>query len=115
MHIALRAPYTAFGTLAEWAVALAPAGDGKKTASLVGRRGILERFAQWGAAHRDVTRPLVWLHAPSVGEGLQARPVIELLRQRHPGVQLVYTYYSPSAEHFALGVGADYTDFLPFD
>jgi len=115
VHIALRAPYTAFGALAEWAVALAPAGDGKKTASLVGRRGILERFAHWGAAHRDVARPLVWLHAPSVGEGLQARPVIELLRQRHPEAQLVYTYYSPSAEHFALGVGADYTDFLPFD
>lgn len=115
MHIALRAPYTAFGALAEWAVALAPATGGKKTASLVGRRGILARFAHWGAAHRDTARPLVWLHAPSVGEGLQARPVIELLRRRHPEAQLVYTYYSPSAERFALGVGADYADFLPFD
>ena len=115
MHIALRAPYTAFGALAEWAVALAPAGGGKKTASLVGRRGIIERFARWGAEHRDVSRPLVWLHAPSVGEGLQARPVIELLRRRHPEAQLVYTFYSPSAQRFALGVGADYADFLPFD
>jgi 3-deoxy-D-manno-octulosonic-acid transferase len=50
-----------------------------------------------------------------VGEGLQARPVIELLRQRHPEAQLVYTYYSPSAERFASGVGADFADFLPFD
>jgi len=115
VHIALRAPYTAFGTLAEWAVALVPSRGGKKTTSLVGRRGILERFARWGAAHRDVSRPLVWLHAPSVGEGLQARPVIELLRQAHPEAQLVYTYYSPSAQRFALGVGADYADFLPFD
>ena len=50
-----------------------------------------------------------------MGEGLQARPVIELLRQAHPEAQLVYTYYSPSAQRFALGVGADYADFLPFD
>lgn len=115
MHLALRAPYRAFGTLAEWAVTLVPAVSGKWTASLAGRRGVLERFAQWGAQHRDMSRPLAWLHAPSVGEGLQARPVIELLRRSHPEAQIVYTHYSPSARGFALGVGADYADFLPFD
>ncbi len=115
MHPALRAPYAAFGALAEWATALAPAGRGKRTESLAGRRDVLARFARWGAEHRDRSRPLIWLHAPSVGEGLQARPVIELLRQRHPEAQVVYTHYSPSAHRFAMGVGADYADFLPFD
>jgi 3-deoxy-D-manno-octulosonic-acid transferase len=67
------------------------------------------------------------MHAPSVGEGLQARPVLELLRTpgptleplRTPDLQVVYTFFSPSAETFArtlLQTGlADFTDFLPFD
>lgn len=115
MNVALRAAYATAGTLAEWAAAAAHGGDGKMAASLVGRRGVLERFAAWGTAHRDPARPLVWLHAPSVGEGLQARPVIDLLRRRRPEVQVVYTHFSSSAAAFASRVGADYADYLPFD
>jgi 3-deoxy-D-manno-octulosonic-acid transferase len=55
------------------------------------------------------------MHAPSVGEGLQARPVIELLRASHPELQIAYTHFSPSAERFAASLGADFTDYLPFD
>ena len=115
MHPALRATYAVAGAVAEWAAARTSQGDGKIMASLAGRHGVLERFAAWGAAHRDPSRPLLWLHAPSVGEGLQARPVIELLRRHRPDVQLVYTHFSSSAHHFASAVGADYFDYLPFD
>ncbi len=115
MNFALRAAYTSAGALAEWAAALAPAGGSKTLASLAGRRGVLERFVRWGATHRDPARPLVWLHAPSVGEGLQAQPVIELLRARRPDVQVVYTHFSSSAVPLAARIGADYADFLPFD
>ena len=115
MHPALRVPYAAAGTIAEWAAARASQGGGKIMESLAGRHGVVDRFVAWGAAHRDPSRPLVWLHAPSVGEGLQARPVLELLRQRRPDVQLVYTHYSSSARAFASGAGADFSDFLPFD
>ena len=55
------------------------------------------------------------MHAPSVGEGLQARPVLELLRARRPELQVVYTFYSPSAERFAASLGVDFADCLPFD
>jgi 3-deoxy-D-manno-octulosonic-acid transferase len=55
------------------------------------------------------------MHAPSVGEGLQARAVLELIRERRPDVQLVYTHYSPSAEQFAATLSVDYCDYLPFD
>jgi 3-deoxy-D-manno-octulosonic-acid transferase len=55
------------------------------------------------------------MHAPSVGEGLQARPVVELLRASHPELQVAYTHFSPSAERFARSLGADFTDYLPFD
>jgi 3-deoxy-D-manno-octulosonic-acid transferase len=83
--------------------------------SLAARRDVRARYAAWAAAARDPARPLLWLHAPSVGEGLQARPVAQLVRQRRPDLQLVYTYFSPSAERFAATVGADFTDYLPFD
>lgn len=55
------------------------------------------------------------MHAPSVGEGLQARPVLDLLRAAHPELQLAFTHFSPSAERFAASLGADFTDYLPFD
>lgn len=64
---------------------------------------------------RDTTRPLVWFHAPSVGEGLQARPVIDLLRAARPDVQIAYSFFSPSAERFAASLNVDAADFLPFD
>jgi 3-deoxy-D-manno-octulosonic-acid transferase len=41
--------------------------------------------------------------------------VIELYRSRHPEAQVVYTFFSPSAERFANGVNADFRDYLPFD
>lgn len=41
--------------------------------------------------------------------------MIELYRSRHPEAQVVYTFFSPSAERFANGVNADFHDYLPFD
>ena len=55
------------------------------------------------------------MHAPSVGEGLQARPVLQLMRARHPDVQLAYTHFSPSAEAFARSLDVDFRDYIPFD
>jgi 3-deoxy-D-manno-octulosonic-acid transferase len=112
---AVRLPYSLAGHLARAAAALSPAGDGKILASLRARRGIRARYAEWGARHRDVARPLLWVHAPSVGEGLQARPVIARLRERLPELQVAYTFYSPSAARFGRDAGADFADYLPFD
>jgi 3-deoxy-D-manno-octulosonic-acid transferase len=90
-------------------------GEGKLARGVRGRRGVLERMAAWAGEHRDPARPLVWFHAPSVGEGLQARVVAALLRQQRPDVQVVYTHFSPSAERFARTVPADFADYLPLD
>lgn len=107
--------YAAAAAAADVAAHLPWPGDSKVVRSLRARRGLLERFEAWGRSHRDDSRPLAWIHAPSVGEGLQARPVIELLRARHPELQVAYTFFSPSAEGFAASIGADFTDYLPFD
>lgn len=114
MNPALRVAYSAVGQFARAAAALAPAGGPKWRRSLAARRGIRARYAAW-ARQRDRARPLLWLHAPSVGEGLQARVVIDLVRMRRPDVQLAYTFFSPSAESFARSLPVDFTDYLPFD
>jgi 3-deoxy-D-manno-octulosonic-acid transferase len=111
----LRIPYALAGLLTDALVRVVPAGKSKFRRALSSRRGLVERYQQWGANSRDAARPLVWFHAPSVGEGLQALSVIELVRSRRPDVQIAYTFFSPSAEQFAKSVPADFTDYLPFD
>lgn len=115
MHPLVKHSYDAAGALARAAVRLAPRGESKFLRGIAARRGLLARYEAWSLAHRDATRPLLWIHAPSVGEGLQALPVIQRIRSRRPDVQLVYTYFSPSAEKFAATTGAAFHDYLPFD
>ena len=116
MHPLARLPYATAAGLARLGATLTPPGSRAKVLrSLAARRGIAARYVEWGRTKRDARRPLLWLHAPSVGEGLQARAVVPLLRARHPALQIAYTFFSPSAESFAQSVGADFTDYLPFD
>lgn len=115
MDAVLRIGYDAAGQLARALAALAPDGHAKLLRALRARRGIRTRYAAWGASGRDRARPLLWMHAPSVGEGLQARPVLHLARAKRPDAQLAYTFFSPSAAPFARGLDVDFTDYLPFD
>ena len=115
MHPLLRLPYALAAALADGAARLPLSGDGKVVRSLRARREALDHLESWGHTKRDPTRPLLWMHAPSVGEGLQARPVLELLRVRHPEWQLLYTHFSPSAEKFAAQLPVDARGYLPFD
>jgi 3-deoxy-D-manno-octulosonic-acid transferase len=79
------------------------------------RRRAADRLAWWAASHRDHARPLVWLHAASVGEGRQAESVLLELRSLVPACQVVYTHFSPSAEPLARRLQVDVSDYLPYD
>ena len=79
------------------------------------RAGVLGRLRAWGGAHRDDRRPLLWMHAASVGEGRQAEVVLGALRHAHPDWQIAYTHFSPSAEMLVGQMPADVADYLPFD
>jgi 3-deoxy-D-manno-octulosonic-acid transferase len=100
---------------AERAAPLAARFNPKLARGLEGRRDLTARLATWAATHREPNRPLIWMHAPSVGEGLQAKPVLEMLRSTHPDWQLAYTFFSPSAERLARSLPVDIADYLPWD
>ena len=79
------------------------------------RRDGAARLHEWARLHRDPTRPLVWFHASSVGEGLQAESVIDALRRIRPACQFVYTHFSPSAEPLARRLSVDTSGYVPYD
>ena len=90
-------------------------GSSKLSRGLRGRRRALRTLVEWGDSKRDPARPVVWLHASSVGEALQAKAVLEALRERTPDLQAVFTFFSPSAETLAERFPADVSAYLPWD
>ncbi len=76
--------------LAAWAVALLRP---KVRRGMAGRAGMWREFRQ-AVERREPARPLVWVHAASAGEFLQAEPVLRRLRER--GAQLAVSLGSVS-------------------
>ncbi len=83
---------------------------------VAGRAGWQERLRAALAA-TDARVPLVWLHAASLGEFEQGRPVLEALRAAHgPGLRLLVTFFSPSGYEIRHSwPGADVVAYLPTD
>jgi 3-deoxy-D-manno-octulosonic-acid transferase len=60
--------------------------------------------------------PRVWVHASSMGEFEQAKPIIAALKARHPGVRVIASFFSPSGyEHSRKYTLADAIVYIPFD
>jgi len=76
---------------------------------------------RWGRSRLDTSRPLIWLHAVSVGETRAAAPLVEALLARHPGCGLLLTHATPTgraagAELFAARYGPRFQQaYLPYD
>ena len=115
MRFLARMLYAAAAKLAGAASGVIPASDMKAAIALRARHGVRRRYEGWAGANRDRARPLLWMHASSVGEGLMARPVLTMLKDRRPSLQLAYTFFSPSAEEFSRSLDVDFRDYLPFD
>nr|WP_300747980.1 glycosyltransferase N-terminal domain-containing protein [uncultured Alistipes sp.] len=80
----------------------------------------------WSEGRRDIFRRLraaiapsdriVWVHAASLGEFEQGRPIIERLRHEHPEYKILLTFFSPSGYEIRKNYsGADYVFYLPAD
>lgn len=84
-----------------------------KAARMVnGQKHTMERL-------REALRPgkkYVWVHAASLGEFEQGRPLIERLRREKPECGVVLTFFSPSGYDVRCNyAGADVVCYLPFD
>ena len=78
-----------------------------------GRRGIFERLqATVGASDK----PVVWIHASSLGEFEQGRPVIEAIHEQYPQYRVLLTFFSPSGYEIRKDfAAADWVFYLPAD
>lgn len=89
-------------------------GKAKARKWLAGRKDWRSRLKASVAALPE--GPRIWLHAASLGEFEQGRPVLEALQQKHPGCQLILTFFSPSGyEPQKNFKAADIVAYLPAD
>ena len=64
----------------------------------------------------DPREEYLWFHAASLGEFEQGRPLIETIRDRHPGAKVLLTFFSPSGYEVRKNYkGADVVCYLPID
>lgn len=97
------------------AAPLCSRGGSKLARGIRGRRDAAAPLISWAEAHRRAGAPAAWFHAPSAGETLQARSVMESLGRRLPGLQIAFTHFSPSAVSLARRMPADVAGYLPWD
>ncbi len=78
------------------------------------RQNIAERF---GFYPTKAARPVIWLHAVSVGETRAAEPLLHALRSRHPDCDLLITQMTATGREAAqqLFGGAALVAWLPYD
>ena len=77
-----------------------------------GRKGLMKKIK----STIDPALPLIWFHCSSLGEFEQGRPLIESIRKRDPGRNILLTFYSPSGYEIRKDYpGADFVFYLPLD
>ena len=91
------------------------AASPKVSAAVEGRRVAAGEIARWAERERDPFRPLLWLHGASAGELAGAIPVVERVRSERPGIQLLVTYSSPSAESVLDELTPDHAGYPPLE
>ena len=87
-------------------------GKEKARLWLDGRKNWRQKLAD--AVEND--QPYIWMHAASLGEFEQGRPLLEAFRKDYPRYKLILTFFSPSGyENKKNYQGADTICYLPLD
>ncbi|NDW08626.1 3-deoxy-D-manno-octulosonic acid transferase [Dysgonomonas sp. 520] len=64
----------------------------------------------------DPSSKYIWIHAASLGEFEQGRPIIENIKKNHPQYKILLTFFSPSGYEIRKDYDlADVVTYLPFD
>ena len=82
---------------------------------------VREYFKRWDERYASYpqsgTERRVWLHAVSVGEVNAAAPLVNALRQRHPGIRWIITTITPTGSQRVRALWGDAVEhvYLPYD
>lgn len=99
--------------LLRMAYALASMFNEKAALFTTGRKNLFQNLQN---SLRENTSPIIWVHASSLGEFEQARPVIESLKRELPSYRILLTFFSPSGYEVRKNYAhADYVFYLPWD
>ncbi len=81
---------------------------------LRGRRTVVRNLEAFLASRGS--GPRLWVHASSMGEFEQAKPIIEALKTERPDLIVIATFFSPSGYENSLRYPhADHVTYIPFD
>lgn len=109
----MRFVYTLFISIYGFGLQIASLFNPKAKQWIQGRKALFTRLEK--ALERN-NKPLIWIHAASLGEFEQGRPIIEALKAKHPEYGILLTFFSPSGyevrKNYEL---ADYVFYLPLD
>lgn len=85
----------------------------KAAAWVTGRKRVLAELHSWKQHNQ---KPLIWVHAASLGEFEQGKPIIEALRLQYPNYAILISFFSPSGlEPSKRYPHADHICYLPMD
>jgi 3-deoxy-D-manno-octulosonic-acid transferase len=77
---------------------------------LLGRKNIFEKL------EKEVPKGAIWVHAASLGEFEQGRPLIESIKKKNPNQPILLTFFSPSGYEIRKNYQhADNIFYLPLD
>ena len=94
------------------AIRLAAPFNRKAKAWIQGRKDIWRRMANQVKSDK----PLIWIHAASLGEAEQGLPIISQLKKLYPNYRILLSFFSPSGmENFKRHDLAEYVCYLPAD
>ena len=104
--------YTIIIYLYALAASIAALFNKKVRTMVVGQREAFQKLRN----SFDHTQNYIWVHAASLGEFEQGRPLIERIRKEHPEYKVLLTFFSPSGYEVRKNYdGADIVCYLPFD
>lgn len=90
------------------------AGNNKAQLWVRGRKNLLQNFLNV-VAEKNLTN-CIWFHVSSLGEFEQGRPLIDAIKNQHPNIPLVLTFFSPSGFEMRKNYpNADAVFYLPAD
>lgn len=82
------------------------------------QRGYLQHIAErFGCYSQPATRPVIWLHAVSVGETRAAKPLVEALLTAYPSHQILLTHITPTGRETSESLFGErvWRVYLPYD